>query len=840
MGFIIRIVWMVVAYFVSRAAAPKPVKPKPAAFDDFDFPQFEEGTPQEVIFGDCWTESWMVQALGNYRTTPIKRRSSGFLGIGGSSQTVGHRYYFGIHMGVNLLESDEITIVKVGDRDAWTGSITSSGTVLIQQPELFGGDDSEGGIVGRLDVMMGEPTQAVNPRLQTMVGGGLIPAFRGRTTLFYDGQISSNSPYPKTWAVRRNRIQKGWDGAAWFPEKAKLVYNDTPPEAYPAEPLESDYPNTIAGKVGFVIAHAAWVKQVAALDRERIKAMNGAHILYQTLTHRAYGRGLPASRLNAAAWSAAASTLYSERFGLCLRWTRQDSISNFVDSVLDHIGGVLYDDPTDGTIGLRLIRGDYDPEMLPTFTFGTGLLAIEDDDSSSQSAGTNEIIVEFKRPQDNSVGRARAQNKPSIARFGRLSQTVRYPGIPTYELAQRAAQRDLLAASGFLKRFKVRLDRRGSQIQKGQCFRITEPRKGITNMVLRAGRIEEGEAGKGQITISAVQDAFSLPATPNVGTPVNLWVPPDNTPQPIATRRLMEAPYWMLVTMIDQANLALIDDLAGHLLVLAMRPTGLSLDYDITTRIGASGPYTTRDVGSFTPTGTLLAALSITGTSATVAGGVDLDILSTPTIALIDDEFVRIDALNASTGAITFVRGCLDTVPAAHDSGARIWFFGDHYGADPTSYTTGNAVYAQLLTNTSQGKLSASLAGSNNITMDQRHFRPYPPGKLRVNGSSYPTSITGDLVVSWVHRDRLAQANQLVDSEQASIGPEAGTTYTLRIYSGTTLKRTVTGLTGTSYTYLNATEVTDGGPFDPIRFTLHAVRDGLESAQGHDWQVTRS
>lgn len=72
MNIWVRIIIMIVAYFVGRAMAPKPVKPKPTALEDIEFPQFDEGTPIEVIFGDCWTESWMVLSYGNYRTTEIK------------------------------------------------------------------------------------------------------------------------------------------------------------------------------------------------------------------------------------------------------------------------------------------------------------------------------------------------------------------------------------------------------------------------------------------------------------------------------------------------------------------------------------------------------------------------------------------------------------------------------------------------------------------------------------------------------------------------------------------------------------------------------------------------
>lgn len=69
--------WVQIALFVasiiiSVALQPKPPKPKPPALGDFDFPQIDEGTPQIVVFGDCWIEPWMVLGVGNYRTKAIK------------------------------------------------------------------------------------------------------------------------------------------------------------------------------------------------------------------------------------------------------------------------------------------------------------------------------------------------------------------------------------------------------------------------------------------------------------------------------------------------------------------------------------------------------------------------------------------------------------------------------------------------------------------------------------------------------------------------------------------------------------------------------------------------
>ena len=69
------VVWIVASYYINQAMAPEQEKPKPAAFSDWDFPQFEEGTSEAVCFGDNWTTDWFVLWFGNYRTKSIKTKS---------------------------------------------------------------------------------------------------------------------------------------------------------------------------------------------------------------------------------------------------------------------------------------------------------------------------------------------------------------------------------------------------------------------------------------------------------------------------------------------------------------------------------------------------------------------------------------------------------------------------------------------------------------------------------------------------------------------------------------------------------------------------------------------
>lgn len=63
-----------VASVAIQAILVKPQNVAPTALADFDFPQADEGTPQAVFFGDCWSEGWMVLWYGNYRTEKIQSK----------------------------------------------------------------------------------------------------------------------------------------------------------------------------------------------------------------------------------------------------------------------------------------------------------------------------------------------------------------------------------------------------------------------------------------------------------------------------------------------------------------------------------------------------------------------------------------------------------------------------------------------------------------------------------------------------------------------------------------------------------------------------------------------
>ena len=71
MNFWYTIIYLIVSAVITYALTPKAQSPTPEKFEDIKFPQAKDGTPQCVIFGDCWSSDWTVLAYGNYRTQEI-------------------------------------------------------------------------------------------------------------------------------------------------------------------------------------------------------------------------------------------------------------------------------------------------------------------------------------------------------------------------------------------------------------------------------------------------------------------------------------------------------------------------------------------------------------------------------------------------------------------------------------------------------------------------------------------------------------------------------------------------------------------------------------------------
>lgn len=709
-----------------------------------------------------------------------------------SKPTIGYWHQMTLYMGEFAGGADALRAVEWGGEMAWQGNMTTSGDIYIDQPELFGGETKEGGIQGTLTVRLGEPTQMPHPLLQQMRPGPW-PAARGLVTTVFDGRVGALSPYVKTLRKLWSRWTAGWFTAVWQPSLCKIG-----------------------------------------------EGMNPAHIIYQVLTDPDWGYGAaPGDIIDEPSFLKAAQTLHAEGFGLCLGWKTGEPVGNFISRVCEHVGGQWGE--RDNKIVLTLFRNDYDINELPLLD-RSNIISLEEWDQPLLDGGVNEVtVVGVDAMTGKDIART-YQNLASIQAQGRVvSEKRQLPGLWNRDLLARVAARECQAASMLPCRIKVTVKGSAGPFVRGEVRAIAWPARGVERMAVRVHEVDEGTATDNRIGLTLTQDVVGMAQASYIAPVETDWARPDTTPYPLDPEALYEATYRDLVGFMRPADLALVGDEAGYLVSLGARPPGPAYNYALVTRVGSSGAFTQVSSGDFSPGGTLVGTLAIGDAPATITlnNHRGLSLVSVGEEIMVGIERGRVTAVNAGAGTVTFARGCVDTVPRTHSAGALVWFPDTFQGFDPTEYLEGETVQAKLLTQTISGRLAEGSATTRSLVMNGRHFRPYPPGRLRINGNAYPASVSGEVTISWAHRDRLLQADQLVDTQQGDLGPEPGTEYRVRLYSGTTLRRTAV-VSGTSYTYTTANETADGGPFNPLRIVVDAVRDGEYSWQAHDVSVART
>jgi hypothetical protein len=709
--------------------------------------------------------------------------------------TTGFWYGIGAHLALCHGPVDAVTEIRVGERLAWSGNVTSSTSIFIDNPTLFGGEEREGGVQGAVDVLLGEATQAKNDYLQSLLGTA-IPAFRGVFSLVLKRVwVAAMNPYIKPWSVKARRIPKSWN-----PTQANIDGDANP-----------------------------------------------AHIIRECLTNRDWGMGYPDTDLDDPSFAAAAQTLYAEGFGLSLLWQQEETIESFVLAILKHIDGVLYVHPRTGLFTLRLARADYVLASQPLFD-NRNIARIEEFSRPSWGEVTNQVTVVYRDGATDKDTSVTVQDLAGVQLTGSVVATsVQFPGIAKAELANRVAMRELKQLSSGLAKCTFIANRQASLLNIGDVIRFTWAPYGITQMALRVARLSYGELTDGAVRVECVQDVFGLPQSVYSTPPPTAWTDPVSLPQPCPFQLLYEVPYWSVIkdfTGESQSLIGDIDDFDGLVAACGARS---NLDaYGFEARVYEAGAYQSKGFGVFTPTAILTGALpkSAINTVVGITGGIDLADVEIGTLAILDDEWVQVAALNPVAQTVTIERGLLDTVPAAHASGARLWFVDDHRHYITPEYVQGEIARVKLLPRTAKGSLAETATTQLNLTLAKRFTRPYCAGNVLIKGLRYPAAITGELSLSWATRNRQSQTAYLVLQTETSIAPETGQTTTLRFYNeNDALVRTITGLTTTSHTWTLTQETSDSGLGrlnGRLRIEIEAERNGHVSWQKHSIEFERA
>jgi hypothetical protein len=567
---------------------------------------------------------------------------------------------------------------------------------------------------------------------------------------------------------------------------------------------------------------------------------NGVLAIYELMTDLYFGLGITPSKFDAASFQAAAAMIAGEGLGISFQQDSLETADSIIGEILRHLDGVIYTDPATGLWTIKLARGDYDPAAIPVLD--TSSIESIDYARGSWAETTNHVIVKY-------LSRAANFNERTVQSYDAAnisvtrevrSETIDFKFISNRLTASLIAMRALKTLTYPMGKLKVIANRKAWNYRMGGVFKVNWTPLGIVGMIFRITHIGYGEVSSGKITIDAVEDIFGITNTAFVSPPDSGWVNPLGAPGAPAQQRLIEAPYAFLV----EGALPL----GRYALPLAARGDATSKSFEVWNV--ETTPIESVPLADFCPIGTLTAAYGTT--AAFDAAGFtiqnlldttdlvsisDTDFAIGKLLCLIDDEILAVQTIVQGGGTITVsnvIRGVLDTVPAAHAMGAVVWFISQGLVSTRSSPIPADAtMQSKLLPENNEGVYPIASATTLSLVTRSRYLAPYPPGNLRIGLLAWgviPSTVTGDLVITWSARNRLTQATMIrQDAGDVTGGGEVGQTYSVVVKIAGVTVHTYTGL-GAGFTYTAAARGIDDPDFTkPVTIEIRSNANGLDS-----------
>lgn len=717
------------------------------------------------------------------------------------TQTVGYKYYLDMHMALCHGPVDSINKIIVDqDRLAWAGSATGNRTITINKPELYGGEPREGGISGDVDFEFGAPDQPRNPYLSRIYRSA-HGAFRGVVCAIAKGVYWGNNPYLKAAAFQVSRVHRRTSTGElqWYDEAAEIT-------------TTSGFPT-----------------------------MNPAHIIRECLTDVEWGMGLSPAEIDDNSFAAAADKLILEDFGLCLLWSSEMPIEEFILTIVDHIDASLYVSRRTGKFELKLIDDSYDINAIPVLD-EYSIWSISDYKKPVVGELINQVTIKY---DDVASGKDDSITVQDIAlqqqQGAKVSVTKQYPGIPTPALAAKIASRELRALSSPIISCKVQCDRRiATDLNVGDVFKLNWAQYGLSNVVMRVTSLSLGTPSNNMMQIECVQDVFSLSEAIYAPPPPTQAVAITNDPAAVTLNVLREAPYWEIAQRLGDTEAAKLEEGDGYVIGSGVRPASALDAINASMYLGFSASDTER-VGTteFCPTGILNQDIEHLTEVFDITNTLDMEQVEVGQYLEMSGEFMQITEMTDTQ--LTVKRGILDTLPKTHVTGERFYIWEVNGNSDERIYVEGDVVHMRLTPVTGNGELELVNSISTSLTIEGRAFRPYPPANVRINSNHYPESFTGDLAITWAHRDRLQQTANIIGLTDPSISPEPGVSYRV-IITNTDTNRELLNISTVNqgYTYSEAQELTDHGEnATNYQINITTFRNGVESLESFVWDFSR-
>ena len=769
------IVTIISLYIVSKA---KVAEPEAVNAEDFTIPTNSENREIPIVYGENKLTGFNVIAAGDFSDFQIKKKVKS--GFGSKKVTSANGYRIGIVAALGWGgEGSEIELIEfmVDDDTLYRSSSTGSFSAYVSDKTIFGSyEDGAGGMEGDFSYYSGADVQTVDT-YANQITQGRQSQLRRLSYLVWKGGYVGNTGNLASWQFIVKRIIK--------PSVLPLAYADVDGGA------------------------------------------NAAYVIFDLLTNKNYGLGLPVAAIDIANFSSIASTLKNEGWGLNMIINEKGTISEILDNILSKIDCSININKSNGMIYMKLVRQDYNINDLITFD-ESNVVSVSNYSRSTSVAMTNQMKITYTDKNNNFQKTQISYKDLALSYQMSRGETAEadYSVLTNADLALRVAARDLLPLSTPLFKCNVVVNSVGEGLEVGDCVILSLKKYKITQVVMRILEIEYGSIEDPEVSISLIQDKFGF--SYDIYSKVLPPAPPfvDYTAVPMDLK-IVEAPFYF-----NEPT-----DIGGKIIVFGQKLNGTQTNFTLTTKSSTDTDFiAANEIVDFCPVATIYTGFNEQATSIltdvgsqlnTINSETDDDILQGDNLCIIIEgtkqEYIAFRSIASNVngwGLLNVRRGLLDSIPQSFTNAAKIYFINYGYQVNKGSFT-GN-IQARAITRTLKTELINTTIYS--LTSTNRKSRPISPGNLTVNSLSFSSNMTipaSNIILRYNSRDKIRGIQFYNTATTANVD---NVTYRIRFINP------VTGLTVKSvdtqeltYTFDDELAINGGVRFPELSLEIDAI-----------------
>jgi hypothetical protein len=654
----------------------------------------------------------------------------------------------------------------------WTGDVsredhlTAPYVINIDSPDLFGGVDEGGGFSGDIKVYFGGKQQGTDPWMVSQMNQSTIASDLRGLTPAYRPFVSTVTP--TAYVGKSATLPEMWLEFQWIPNYLGL------------------------GGIG--------------------DDANAAEAIFAIYTNKKWGAGKDPNELDNSSLIEIGTTLKKEELGISIEQSSRTTADDMITSILDHINGTMFKEPSTGKWAFKLIR---------EITDYSGVIELNESNCSDIEVTradwqetVDEIAVTYTDRNDLYEQSTVNDADPALIEINNSEKTTKtysYGYFTNSANAIYAAKREGKSQGYPLASCQMKGNRSLSNIRKGEVVKCTFEAFGISNMYCRVTDVQIGDFISGEVKISVVEDIFSLPKTVYSYDGSSNWNTEKTTPTGVSNYLFLEMPRQL--TYETNTNVY----------AFANQPDNKTIKWNIWRNKGQEWTESNSSI-KWTKTGQLVYdyaelgdSLDNTGIEILNKGGMDNLINSDISgessarsggkVILIDDELIAFSNFsvlaNGNYLLTGLIRGIYDTVPQKHNAGTILYFVENGNISNVTGggkvcssgYITNEIYTITTASNDTEEEFSTTKA--RDVMTTRRSERQTPPGKFRISDLNN-TSLKkidepiGDLIINYEYRD--IETNKGILSQDDIQDYYSGnsfvlpnnTTYLLEVYAATT------------------------------------------------------